>query len=722
MECISLDVKNNWALKLGNLRRLKKALDKYLEEELKISNSKFDRIDLPNLARKANPDEMIKLFEGIFYAILNCPEKSVFIKRIMDLEEPVQIQLMFFIQKIIGENEENLIQDSDLFKKELEVLKKEKKVLSKQVSDLEKELNQVNEEKKRMETTLVHLKSENENLYADIDKRSYKEEKHSSDVINELRIRLNDKDETLSEMQKSIDKIKIQYENEIAQLKDDLDIATAKVYQNMNADKTLQQYKKRLESLAGVKQKATDLQKQNENLIETINSQHAEIENLQKFKKQVNLLKEQCSKEKNRADTLSFNLDNKEKTLKKYEKEIIEFKQKISLLESKNAELVHRRQDSYRSSDDSFSIPPDKETASNCNQLDIYLQELTSQKTLNHTKKIKRKALKERVLMCIEEMHTKSYELLSQIKQLESNNLILSDQITILSENLAEKENEKVMHEQILYEFQELKASKASLVNEIKSLYIEKDQIHKKYLDGREEYFILQSQINSKDLYLRELELEIRVLQDKVQAFAEKEKIYNQELTSLRRNNSINSSSPSDPMALEREIIALKNEITELQHRLKEKIERINEITASKEELTQKLNRENQEIKEKFDKELEIKTKELMAQSEEAMNELFKERERLAAKLQYERRNTMIGWQRAMSVRDPNLFVNEEVFKLREVLVEREKEIARVSKNNKELKLCWKDSAKLLKAVWKQLGDETKKIEEAVRKRSGNNS
>ena len=38
MECISLDVKNNWALKLGNLRRLKKALDKYLEEELKISN------------------------------------------------------------------------------------------------------------------------------------------------------------------------------------------------------------------------------------------------------------------------------------------------------------------------------------------------------------------------------------------------------------------------------------------------------------------------------------------------------------------------------------------------------------------------------------------------------------------------------------------------------------------------------------------------------------
>ena len=70
-----------------------------------------------------------------------------------------------------------------------------------------------------------------------------------------------------------------------------------------------------------------------------------------------------------------------------------------------------------------------------------------------------------------------------------------------------------------------------------------------------------------------------------------------------------------------------------------------------------------------------------------------------------------------MSIKDPTLLISEEIFKLREVLVEKEKEIARITKNNKELKVCWKDSAKLLKAVWKQLGDETKKIEEAVKKR-----
>ena len=221
MECISLDVKNNWALKLGNLRRLKKALDKYLEEELKISNSKFDRIDLPNLARKAQPEEIIKLFESIFYAIVNCPQKGVFIKRIMELEEPVQVQLMFFIQKIIGEDEDNPIQDSELFKKELEMLKYENRKLTKQVLDLEHELASTVEEKNRVGANFQQIKAENERLYVDIDKKSVQEERHSTAMIFELRTRLNEKDESISELQKSIDKIKKQYEKEIAQLKDE---------------------------------------------------------------------------------------------------------------------------------------------------------------------------------------------------------------------------------------------------------------------------------------------------------------------------------------------------------------------------------------------------------------------------------------------------------------------------------------------------------------------
>ena len=742
MECISLDVKNNWALKLGNLRRLKKALDKYLEEELKISNSRFDRIDLPNLARKGNPDEIIKLFESIFYAIVNCPEKRMFVEKIMELEESAQISLMFFIQKIIGEDENNPIQDSELFKKEMEMLKNEKKKLSKQVFELGQELSSTIEEKNRIQTNMQQLKAENERLYRDIDRKSIQEERISIAVMDELRNRINEKDEAINECQRSFDKIKKQYEAEIAQLKDDLDIATAKAYQNMNSDKTLQQYKKRLESLAGIKQKAADLQKQNENLMETVASQHSEIELLIKSKKQITLLKEQVSKEKNRADTLSFNLESKEKNLKKLEKEIIECREKITKLEIENEELMNERQDSSHGSEESFGMQHEKldihiesqnsqlikfQTSRSINarksclptaleQIDVVNKDLNYQKSIVKAKKMRLKAYKETVKMCLEELRTRSYEYEGKISQLEGNNLILSDQIQIISENLAEKENDKIIHEQTMYELEEVKATKVTLLSDIKMLYSEKDAIHKKYMDGREEFFALQAKVNGKDMEIRELGLEIKLFQDKIQAYEEKEKIFKQELSSLKRN-SMSSSHSQQGIFFESEVIALKNENAELQQRLDEKTDRINQVIASKEEAIQKLQKENEEKEEKYKQELEIKSKEFMAQSEEAVNVLLQQREQLVAKLQFERRNTMIGWQRAMSIKDPTQLVSEEIYRLRETLVEKEKEIARISKNNKELKICWKDSAKLLKAVWKQLGDETKKIEEAVKKR-----
>lgn len=730
MDCISLDVKNNWALKLGNLRRLKKALDKYLEEELKISNSRFDRIDLPNLARKGQGEEIIKLFECIFYAIVNCPQKGVFIKRIMDLEESVQIQLMFFIQKIIGENEDNPVQDSELFKKELEMLKNDKRKLTKQVLELEQELSSALEEKNRVSASLNEVKSENQRLFSDIDNKAVKEERHSTIIIAELRNRLHEKDENINEIQKSIDKIKKQYETEIAQIRDELDIANSKVHQNMNSDKTLKLYKKRLESLAGDKQKLIDLQKQNTNLMETVNTQHIEIEKLQKAKTLAGQLKETVAKEKNRADTLSFNLENKEKMMKKYEKEIVEYRQKISLLESKNEELALRRQDSSQGSEDSF-VGIDLTPVSNPRiqgrqsmmptfheQIESNQKELNYQKTLVETKKIQIKALKERAQMSNEEMIMRRYEYECKILQLQTNNEILSDQIQIYTNTLEEKEHEKVVQEQTMYELEDVKSQKVALLNDIKAMHVDKEAIYKKLLEGRDELMAVQKQGNEKDMRIRELELEINLFNEKIRAFEEKEKVFNTQLGLLRRDSLSSFSGSQETMAMERDIIALKSENNELQQRLVAEKGRIAELLLGKEENAKEFEKLFKELEEKYKKELKSNENEIIAQSVEALNVLNNQRDQLASKLQFQKRNTMVDWQRAMSIRDPSMLISEEIFKLREILMERENEIRRVSKNNKDLKICWKDSAKLLKAVWKQLGDETRKIEEAVRKRN----
>ena len=97
-------------------------------------------------------------------------------------------------------------------------------------------------------------------------------------------------------------------------------------------------------------------------------------------------------------------------------------------------------------------------------------------------------------------------------------------------------------------------------------------------------------------------------------------------------------------MVLERELIAIRNENTELQMRLNDKNNQIAEISSSKKQLVKQFERQIQENNEKYKEEIDIKMREVMAQSEEAMNSLFNQREQLAAKLQFERRNTMIGW------------------------------------------------------------------------------
>ncbi|OMJ80964.1 hypothetical protein SteCoe_18672 [Stentor coeruleus] len=469
--------------------------------------------------------------------------------------------------------------------------------------------------------------------------------------------------------------------------------------------------------------------------METIALQNNELETMSSLRKQVNQLKELVGKEKGRADTLSFILENKDKMLKKFEKEQIKSRQKINLLESKIQELKFESQESPQASEDSFVLQNEKNAINICSgpkfmkpgasaqltaheQIEITLLELNRQKSMTNSKKLEIKSYKERILMCIEEMKTKEYEYKITINQLETNNQILSDQIQVINDSLSEKENDKIVHEQTMYELEDVKASKATLLTDIKNLYTEKDAIHKKYLAYREEFCVLQASINSKDMTIRELELEFKVLNEKIRSFEDKERVYEIELASLRRN-SLTSTGSFQQMGQEREVIALQTEVSELNHRLEEKNKVITEIIQTKEEAIQSLQKENKELIEKHKQEIEIKSQEFIQQPEEAANELLKQHEQLAAKLQVERRNTMLEWKKAMSIKDPTLLISDEIFKLRGVLAEKEKEIARLNQNNKELKACWKDSARLLKAVWKQSGDETKKIDEAVRRRAG---
>ena len=564
-------------------------------------------------------------------------------------------------------------------------------------------------------------------------------DKESNAVCEELRGRLAEKDEVFFEMQKSYERAKKQFESEITQLRDELDIATSKILESSNLEKLLHQYKKRLEGFFPLKQQLEELQKLNDSLGETLRLQNTEIDGLVKIKAQFNSMKEALEKERNRAEMLSFSVEAKEKLIKKLEKSIAEYKQKVTYLTKRNEELmIDDRADSVQGSDDSFLYLQNKE--SNGGFLEIkwknsmihaisedeerLLNENEKYKVIIAKKKEKLKSCKETGLMAMEEIGAMRFELKSyifnlevEITELQENNYILSEEIQKFSEQLKEKESDKLMYEQGFEELEEVKLSKMSLANDLKNLHTEKEQINKKYLEKADEFQRILHQINLKDSEFSEINLEVLVLKEELKSFREKEILYQKELESLKSNTVNIQDDSKHILEYEKESISLKSQISSLQIVAKENENKVHKLKEDYECELSSMRKKVDECKEEFEKELEKRNDEMTMQFEEAMTELTKQRELLAAKLQTERRNTVVNFHRHMSIKDPVAMIGQEIFKLREALADKEKEISKLTRNNREITKCWKQSAKLLKAVWKELGKETQKFQEAVSER-----
>ena len=104
----------------------------------------------------------------------------------------------------------------------------------------------------------------------------------------------------------------------------------------------------------------------------------------------------------------------------------------------------------------------------------------------------------------------------------------------------------------------------------------------------------------------------------------------------------------------------------------------------------------------------------MMAQTKDALDELQNEKEQLAVRLKTERKFTMMELRKHMN-KEP-LISAQDLERLREDLAKKDKDIEYLTVANRELKHVWKDTAKMLKTVLKQLSVETRRIEEASRR------
>jgi DNA repair exonuclease SbcCD ATPase subunit len=698
LESITKDVKNNWALKLGNLRRLKKSMDRYTLNELKLDISKYDKIDLPLIARTSSSVEILKLFEYIVLIIVSCPLKPVFIKRIMELDEEDQMQMMFFIQKVMA-NEEEPNQQQEIDKKEIDSLRAEKKKLSDKLLNLEQELTLAHEEYAALHSELQHFKVENERLSHDIGRKSVSEVKERKAADLEMMVRIGEKDEVISDLKKLLERNRKKYESDINQVRDELDIANNKLVEAAGHEKLLVQYKKRLESCNSFKAQVDELQKQNEILSAQVSNQRIDIENLIACKKQLETFQEKYEQERVRSETLLFSIENKENSIKKLEKNLKDSSENVIFLRKRLEELEtdHRFENSAMS-EESFNnehLPVSRDRLKPSEQSELHTKELLklTEKLLKKTEKTR--ILKETLKMTTEDFSVlliqNSYNMSSQqdfIDEIQNNNLYLSEEIQKLSDSIKAKDSELFIHNQTLEDLEDVKNSKQNLQNSYKSLLNEKEELVKRLSDLTSDLLDLKSGLNLKENLIKDLNFKVKDLEDKI--------------TAIQFESGPKSATKQNALAEQR--------ISDLQQRIKELgNENVKIIEDSREQI--------KNAKEDYENELRKKDEEMIRLTEEATSELMKHREQLVMQLQSERRNSIMNFQRAMSIRESPLACsnNKEVFKLREVLMEKEKEIHRLNKNNRELKKCWKQNAKLLKAVWKELEKETGKIQDAVK-------
>ncbi|CAG9328558.1 unnamed protein product [Blepharisma stoltei] len=744
IDSITLDAHDNWALKLANLRRLKKAIDSYLDQILQTPHDRFGEIDFANIARKDSISDLVNLMELIVFTILKSPQKENFIHPIMTLDEKCQTQLMFFIQKILGNDlSSNPPPPPETERQEVHILRHEKKRLTYKIQAMQEELSKLASQHTEIASERDELKVMNTNLESELVKKS--PSILSPDItFVELESKISEKEGKLTVIQEELKETKKKYENEIARLRDEVDIADSNNIRLQQAEKSLQQYKKKCENMVNASKKLSEVSKQNDYLQKKINSMEEEINDFNKISKAAGYLKEQLGHEKEKSESLSFANENKDKQIKQLTKQINELEEKLIFAENKVQELVKGAENGSNVSDDSFgyhkvigglgeeSNELSKNEHKKENKFDLHrsssmrppfehLDLLAKEKIIIQEKcekyKIKCKSKSEGLKMLQEDFSSYRLEKEKTILDLKEKARILKMQGDTLRESLANGLTDKVKMEQLQYEYEKLKTSKEGFLQEIKKLHEEKDLMYRHFIECREETIVLQNAANDKEIKIREKSLNEKLLYDKINELAEKERVSMDIIESLKKQKQeVNEDYHIKFIELERELITEKSEKASLILRLNDKDQRIEEILKDKAETIKILEEEHHEVLDRLKYENDRKVNQMITQTEEALNELQNERELLAAKLKFLKNNTINELTKANTAKEIQGYL-EEIAKLKEKLEQKERDNIDLIKSNKELKQCWKESAKLLKHVWRELGIETQKLETATQRR-----
>jgi DNA repair exonuclease SbcCD ATPase subunit len=299
---------------------------------------------MQDIAREGSIESIANLIELIAAAAVTCPEKTIYVSRIMEMSPDGQAELKGVLQTGLArlsdyeadydEGDENeMVFGNDDYGDDAKI-----------DEDDDGNLFEANHLKysgtDNLEEDLIDARNEMANLKSQAFVAAEENEKIQMKLralVDDLQDRLSTRQEDLESLESDLKKTVLELEEtksrlvEVEELKeqmaDDLDVANAKAQQLHKAEATVVAYKKKLESVGVINQQMNDLEGQAASYLQQIMELEAEVKKSAALQKAVNELEEKVAKlEKERSDA--------EASTKSAAIEIAELKNRLSAAEN----------------------------------------------------------------------------------------------------------------------------------------------------------------------------------------------------------------------------------------------------------------------------------------------------------------------------------------------------------------------------------------------------
>ncbi|KAI8339876.1 hypothetical protein BC941DRAFT_236285 [Chlamydoabsidia padenii] len=98
----SADVGENWVLKINNLKKMYRMVSRYYEEVLGIPFDKMPQVDLTEIAKFSNVQEIYKLCQLVLFITVERENNAMVVQRLQRLTEQSQAVVMHYIEQVNG--------------------------------------------------------------------------------------------------------------------------------------------------------------------------------------------------------------------------------------------------------------------------------------------------------------------------------------------------------------------------------------------------------------------------------------------------------------------------------------------------------------------------------------------------------------------------------------------------------------------------------------------